>query len=129
MKVKSINRESMRNLAIKLIDYLDSKHLWDTTGIYVADQLYCDIGYAKPDDIERKTENGTVYYVRDIPDIKAMLEYSNPRTISMIFEGPLYHKINYDDFDFIDKLDKKFLEEYGLYFEQGYAWSMAAYEV
>lgn len=37
--------------------------------------------------------------------------------------------VNYDDYNLLFKLDKKFLNKYGLYFEQGYAWSMAAYEV
>ena len=62
-------------------------------------------------------------------DIKSRLEYSNPDTISMYFEGPLYHLINYEDYDFLNKLEKKFMEPYNLYFEQGYAWSATAYQV
>jgi hypothetical protein len=125
---KLINASNMTKLALDIIDYLASKQLWDTCGIYVNNAFYCDKQYANPSDEKMVTSKNTVYYKRDIDDIKAQLEFSNPETISLIFEGPLYSKINYDDFDFVEKLTHKFLDKYGLYFEQGYAWSMAAYQ-
>lgn len=55
-------------------------------------------------------------------------EYNNPDTLTMTFEGPLYHAMNY----YIgtpsawDDLNRIFAR-YGLYHEMGYAWSLTCY--
>ncbi len=43
--------------------------------------------------------------------------------LSLTFEGPLYSKINYDDCFYLDDIFKK----YGMYMEQGHAWSGHVY--
>lgn len=54
--------------------------------------------------------------------------YGNEAVLSMTFEGPLYEALNYGEWggyreggavDFFANVGQK----YGLYFEQGYAWS------
>lgn len=125
-QTKPITPQNMRKLAIKLIDFLAKRSYWTEMGIYVDGERWSSEPLA--DTEEMATDNGNKYYVLKNVDIKACLEYSNPRTISMYFEGPLYHCINYQDYDFLTKLDEKLLKPYGLYFEQGYAWSAAAYE-
>ena len=57
------------------------------------------------------------------------IEYSNPDTLTMTFEGPLYEMYNgyfgaYDTEEAIRTLADK----YDLYPEQGFAWSLAMYE-
>ena len=129
-KTKPITPANMRALAIELIDYFNEQGYWFDMGIYVDGERWSS-NPVKPsvDPEEKKTEKGTVYYVEKDINVEEYLEYCNPNTVTLYFEGPLYHAINYHDINLSFKLDKKFLNEYGLYFEQGYAWSMAAYEV
>ena len=128
-KKKPITPANMEKLAENLIDFFSSKDLFHDVCIYVNNQAWKSDKYMDDKDLtEAYTAKGNKYYIKKNVDIKAQLEYSNPKTISITFEGPLYHVINYDDYDFVYKLSNKFLDPYGLYFEQGYAWSMAAYE-
>ena len=71
--------------------------------------------------------------VEDNIDVKEYLEYCNSDTISITFDGSgLYGILNYDiddrGFDFIERFNT-LLEEYGLYYEQGFAWSLSLYEI
>lgn len=121
-----VTPENMRILAEKLIDYFAKEECWYEMGIYVDNERWS----SNPDKNDEKFVTGkeTVYYVQKNVDIKSRLEYSNPETVSLYFEGPLYETINYNDYNYISKLTQMFLEKYNLYFEQGDAWSMAAYE-
>jgi hypothetical protein len=64
-----------------------------------------------------------------IPEInvKDYLEYGNPDTISMSFEGPLYEVINYTGGRFLDDFND-IIKSYGYYYEQGHAWNLALFE-
>lgn len=128
-KKTPITPESMEQLAKKLIDYFVKLEVYSDICIYVNGQAWTSDNFANadPEILEAFTDKGNKYYIRKNVDISKQLEYSNPETVSITFEGPLYHLINYDDYDFIYKLSTKFLDKYGLYFEQGHAWSMAAY--
>lgn len=69
--------------------------------------------------------------VEDNIDVKEYLEYCNPDTISITFDGSgLYSILNYDidDRGFIKRFNA-LLKEYGLYYEQGFAWSLSLYEI
>lgn len=62
-------------------------------------------------------------------DVTKIIEYNNPDTLTMTFEGPLYDA--YNGCTFHPQAKKSFQEialKYGLYPEQGYAWSLAFYE-
>lgn len=65
---------------------------------------------------------------------KYLEKYYNDDTITMTFEGSLYHVLNYmmDNFDYCDKKVNEFsdiLKKYNYYYEQGYAWNLALYDV
>ncbi len=69
--------------------------------------------------------------VEDNIDVKEYLEYCNSDTISITFDGSgLYGILNYDidDRGFIERFNV-LLKEYGLYYEQGFAWSLSLYEI
>lgn len=68
------------------------------------------------------------FYVTDNVTAKKYIEYANEDLITMSFEGPLYHEINYGNGKTYDDL-RTFFEKRGLYFELGYAWSLATYEL
>lgn len=124
-KFKPVTPQNMRNLAEQLINHFAKIDCWYEMGIYVANERWSSDQHAG--DEKRTTKNGVTYYVTKNIDIKRQMEYSNPDTVSLYFEGPLYHLINYQDYDCVEKLTDKFLKPYGLYFEQGEAWNMAAF--
>jgi hypothetical protein len=58
-------------------------------------------------------------------------EYGNPNTLSMSFEGSLNYILNGYTRGWV-KLEEQFsklFEEYGLYYELGHVWNLAAYEI
>lgn len=64
-------------------------------------------------------------------DVRDYVEYSNPDTLTMTFEGPFYADYNgvtkrrwQAEEDLV-----RIAEKYGLYPEQGYAWSLSFYEL
>jgi len=124
--MKKITPKAMEALALKMIDYFAKKGYWTEMGIYVNNKRLASDNlrgtYTKA-----TTEGGVAYFIEENIDVKDYIEYSNPETLTIYFEGPLYHTINYDDYDYLNKLDNKFLKPYGLYFEQGHAWNMSAY--
>lgn len=129
-KTKAITPENMKSIATELMDYFQKEDLWYETIIYVAGERYFSDGWNAEKEHNAKrctTANGTVYFVEENINVKDYIEYSNPDTITLAFEGPLYTVID-NNLDFAFDLDKKFLDEYGLYFELGYQWSMSAYE-
>ena len=121
-----ITPTNMKKLAEEIIDFLTEEELFWDVCIYVDNQAWQSNKYSGTEVTETQTKKGNKYYVKTDVDVTKQLEYNNPKTITMTFEGPLYHMVNEHAYD--QKLDKLFLNKYGLYFEQGYAWSMAAYE-
>ena len=125
-KTKKITPQAMEDLALKMIEFFDKKGFWYEMGIYVNHKrLASDSSKGATKAV---TKGGVAYFITEEVEVKDYIEYSNPETLTIYFEGPLYHKINYDDFDYLQKLDEKFLKPFGLYFEQGHAWNMSAYE-
>lgn len=128
---KPVTPKNMEKLAVDLMDYFYEHELWDGVIIYVNGNRYFSSGWGE--DVakleKRSTDRGTPYWVERDVDVNRYIEYNNPKTVTISFEGALYDMINYVDYDFTYKLGQKFLEEYGMYFEQGHAWNMAAYEI
>lgn len=128
--MKEITPESMYNLSLEIADYLKDQELWSGIHIYVANKCIKSEKdmFDRTDWVEKKTKDGTVYFEKEDVDVTEKIEYCNKDTITMTFEGILYSVINYDDMNFIYNMTEKFLDDYGLHFEQGHAWSMAAYK-
>lgn len=58
-------------------------------------------------------------------------EFANPDTLSMSFEGPLYHMLNAYIPGWV-KLEAQFsklFNKYGLDYEMGHYWNLSAYEI
>lgn len=115
-------KQETRNeqLANDIIKFLKKNDLdTDVTLMYNGKRVFADTG-----DVE------------DIVSAGDYVEYFNDDTITMTFEGNLYELLNgYWDNEFNDTYQKmyddfgKIFEKYGLYYELGYAWSLAAYEM
>lgn len=95
--------------------YFDGKAIasWDTwhgvKGIEIADNLY-----------EYEDKNPLDYF-----------EYANPDTLSMSFEGPLYHILNDFGCSYPLAFESfcKLFDKHGYYFELGHAWNLTACEL
>lgn len=123
MKNKKSHTEKMDELALDLIDFLQKNNLFHDITIYVNQKRLS----SNPSEqaTEHKTPFGA-YYVTNNINVAEFIEYNNPDTITMSFEGPLYHMINYGSQKEQNRFENIF-KKYGLYTEQGYAWSLAAY--
>lgn len=120
---KPITPTNMEKLGLEVANWLLQFGMFHDVNIYVANACVTDTKSDKHDCTTMELVNGTVYIIRNI---KPEIEYANPDTITMTFEGPLYHALNHDGGRTYDRLQKMF-GKYGLYFEQGYAWSLAGY--
>ena len=71
--------------------------------------------------------NGEPFLKNDI-DPHDYFQYAGP-TLSMSFEGPMYHAINHGANDSFLTEFNALLREYGLYYELGHAWNLSVYPV
>lgn len=112
-----------------LIDYLAPKGLFYDVYIYVENNRYLSTPLRGSSTTELQTSKGTVYYQEDGTfNVRDYVEYSNPNTLTLTFEGPLYHALNYGTGKVDEQIDK-IAERYGLYWEFGYAYSLSFYEL
>lgn len=106
-------KSKMEEIAYKIKDLLVKHDCWFDVSIYFNN---C------------RMSSGSDKLEFDI-DVTKYLEYSNPETLSMSFEGPLYHYMNYGgNRELLDELDA-LLKQYGYYYELGYAYSLSIYEI
>lgn len=120
---KKLTAAQVTALGHELVDYLCQNHLEDDTYLYLCNQRWGFNDKGR----QSQTPAGTVYHITDDVDVTAQLEYANPDTVTMTFEGPLYMAINYSGSGRTQTALDKIAQKYGLYWEQGYAWSMATY--
>lgn len=112
--------------AEKIMDYLAGKGMFFEVSIYTGAKRFSDSG--KKGTAPCLTKAGTEYFAEDYDGCPC--EYNNPDTLTMTFEGPLYHAMNEGGWDkpgeaWYDL--NEIAEKYGLYHEMGYAWSLAFY--
>lgn len=131
---KLLTEQQIEELAFKIRELLLKYEIWQDINIYFNGK--CLSTYDK--------KTGEFYYneadkiiINENEDPTKYFEYVNTEnhTISMSFEGPFYHIINDNAYtreqvEFTQKVMKEFdalLDEYGLYYELGYAWSLTCY--
>lgn len=124
MPNKKLTAKKLDILAVRIIMLLQENDLFCDTNLYLNNKKYSS---NKTINAETKETVFGEYYITNDIDVTQCVEYNNPKTITMTFEGPLYDIMNYStDSPLIDKLTK-LLKSYGLYYEQGYMWSLALY--
>ena len=121
------NFKRNKQLMEELIRYLCKNDLFHDVNIYTNGHKYSS---DKGPSSEECSTYGHIYYDHGDWDVESQIEYNNPETITMTFEGPLYYAYNgYTDDGYRTEDDiQNIMAKYGLYAEQGYAWSLAAYE-
>ena len=118
---------NITNLVLDIIRYLLDNDLNHDVNIYADNHLHCFNKENDPDFIKAHIPSGTYY--KSIFETNAECEYKNDNTVTMTFEGPLYEALNYErSGKTADDLQNIF-EKYGLYFELGNAWNLAAFPI
>lgn len=109
----------------ELMDYINSLGSWYDVHIYCNGHYYGSNKHGE-DGTLCHTKAGTPYYDLGLADVEKQIKYANPESITMTFEGPFYSDINENPAvgEKLNEIGKK----YGVYYEQGYAWSLAFYE-
>lgn len=122
------NRQD-RNIRLMedIISYLQKRDVFDAVYLYVNGHRYSKDKKSEKD-IEKPTKYGT-YYDNGEYDVTEYVKYNNPEILTMVFDGPLYQEYNgsYGSYKAEEDI-RKICAKYGLYPEQGYAWSLAVYE-
>lgn len=123
-KTKKLTNKQLDKLAVDLIIFLQQHDLFYMVNIYVNNKMLTD---NRMKGSEMKTTPFGPYYIINDINPKDKIEYANPETITVTFEGPLYHFINYEGEHSLYKQLCNLFERHGLYLEQGYPWSFALY--
>lgn len=112
------------HLMEELIDYLESVGAWGDTTAYCNGHRYGQNGCGEL----RKTKAGTSYRDKGCCNVSERLAFCNPDTVTLTFEGALYGHLNGTCTDVPKRLNE-IGWRYGMYYEQGYAWSLAFYPI
>lgn len=116
-KTKNLSAQDIENLAKEVLAFLIENELWYDVSIYFNEKrIYPD-----------KT-NETGYLVEKDVDPDSMLDYcAHPHILSMIFEGPLYHFLNYTGETSKIKEFRDIFYKYNVHYELGHAWTLSCY--
>lgn len=116
------------SLAIDIYDWCKKHNLWIDCTIYFDGKAF---SYNREwrGELGKKIDEDLYEYENKNP--LDWFEYANPDTLSMSFEGPLYHVLNgyvRGGYKIEEQLQKLF-KKYGYYFDYGHAWNLSAYEL
>lgn len=116
------------SLAYDIYNWCKKNHLWGDNTIYFNGKALSNLPEWGNDKGKQIAEDLYEYENKNVNDY---FEYGNPYTVSMSFEGSLYHVLNGYTPGWIRKSTEfeKIFEKHGMYFEQGDAWNLSAYEL
>lgn len=121
----ALTSKECKRLALDIIKYLQKNELFYDVLLYLNDSRYSS--NASENAEKQHTPYGE-YYIEDNIIVSDYVKYNNPETVTMTFEGPLNHELNFGDGKIAEDLNK-IAKKYNLYFEQGYSWSLAFYPI
>ena len=118
----------MESLARDIYKWCIKKDLWGDNIIYFNGKAWSSS--SEWSGIQGKQIDENLYEYED-KNPKDYFEYGNPDTLSMSFEGPLYHVLNayVSGWTKLEGQLSKLFEKYGLYYEMGYTWSLSTYKI
>ena len=119
---------SMQKLAKEIYDWCQAKDLWGDNIIYFDGKAWSAHGTWNG---EKGKEIAEDLYEYEDKNAEDYIEYANPNTITMSFEGGLNHILNgyVPGWEKLEEEFSKLFEKHGLYYEMGYHWSLSAYEL
>ena len=118
----------MQRLAREIYDWCQAKGLWGDNIIYFEGKAWGNMPTWNGEK-GKQIDEGLYEYENKNP--RDYIEYSNPDTITMSFEGSLNHVLNgyVPGWTKLETEFSKLFEKYDLYYEMGYHWSLAAYKL
>lgn len=118
----------MEMLARDIYDWCVKNDFWGDCCIYFNGKAWASWDNWHDENGKKIAENLYEFQDRNPSDY---FEYANPDTLSMSFEGQLYHVLNAYTPGWI-KLENeliKLFEKHGYFYEMGHAWNLSAYEI
>lgn len=119
---------SKESLAIEIYNWCKKHHLWGDNTIYFDGKAWSS---SAEWDLDKGKKIDEDLYEYENKNPKDIFEYANPETLSMSFEGPLYHVLNgyVKGWTKLEAQLQKMFEKHGYYYEMGHAWNLSAYEL
>lgn len=117
----NINPASMHEMSEKIMDYLVPLGHKDFC-LYVNNQCWYP---STPENATHTTAAGTPYKIVEGVDMTTRVEFCDPETVSLVFEGSLYTEINFGN-GHTEMALWDIVDPYGLYFEHGTYYTMIA---
>lgn len=105
----------MEKLKEEIIELFKSYELYLDCTIYCCGKRYC--------------YNGSGLEKVEDADVTEYLDYCNPDTLSIAFDGDIYDVFNYGLFPSCEEKFSKLIGKYGYYYELGNAWNLSLYEI
>ena len=124
------SNENLEGLLKEIIIFLWKYELYDGVSIYTMNKRYSF--YDLSNDLPKILfDNKIPIYLENNIDVKEFIEYSNPKTLTLVMEGELneylYYRDVYDERNIYSKITKIF-EKYGFYMEIGSCYAVYAEE-
>ena len=116
------------SLTTDIYKWCKKKGLWEDCCIYCCGKAYASWSEWHG---EKGKKIGDRLYEYENKNPRDYFEYANPDTLSMSFEGNLFHVLNgyVSGWTKLEQQFAKLFEKHGFYYELGYAWSLSAYEI
>jgi hypothetical protein len=114
-KQAAAHAAKMEVIAKEIKQFLVDRDMWLDTRIYFNGMAFCSCG-------------GVDTVLTDIKP-ETFFKYTNPETLSMSFEGPLYEELNYGTYGWKTQTEFiELLEKHGYYYELGNYWNLSLQE-
>ena len=114
-------------LAKDIYKFCIKKNLWGDCCLYFNGKAWAS-WETWGEEVGKKIEDRLYEYENRNP--KDYFNYVNPNTLSMSFEGPLYHVLNayVSGWSKLEQQFSKIFEKHGCYYEMGHAWNLSVFE-
>lgn len=118
----------MELLAMDIYRWCTKKDFWDDNIIYFNGKAWSSSSEWSGVNGKRI---GDRLYEYENKNPKDYFTYANPDTLSMSFEGNLYHVLNgyVSGWTKLEQQFSKLFEKYGYFYEMGHAWNLSAYGI
>ena len=117
----------MEKLAKEIYDWCIEKNLWGDNCIYFNGKAWASW---ESWDVNGKKIGDRLYEYKD-KNPKEYFEYANPNTLSMSFEGPLFHVLNAYVPGWVELVEEfgDLFRNHNYYYELGHAWNLSVYPI
>lgn len=123
-----MRKSKFESMAIDIYNWCKDNWLWHDTAIYFDGKAWAT--WPEWEGIKGKKIDDELYEYENKNPLD-YFEYANPDTLSMSFEGSLYHVLNayVDGWVSLSEQFYSIFKRHGYYYELGHSWNLSAYEL